>query len=893
MIRNLSLTLLAVLATASLAQAAPILPPRPAKYDVQLRYRIHAARNDRLVQYFALLRYLESVGFDRIPGPDSEPADAAQNRLVGSIASKKVPELLRDSHVKSLLLVPAGYVPPANPDQLVPVHLQLISGRPLPAQRVLFEQVRDQLKGVGFREGIAYDHRKYTRMIGIMPSGEVGALFNDLRTVPDGWLLPVKPISELPRPLRDVSPILIAEVVPLPEGILLPSEYPAPRPFPPDQQYFGKISPELRYLLDKEGKERSARLEVILAATPGETSTNWQKDLKDAMQVGYIEGRLGQVITVVTPIERAPFLAQLPIVSMVRLPRLGTGTLLPLATARGPNSTALKASGLERMHAAGFKGKGVRLAIIGSDFRGWEALRGQQLPASTRLVDLTAERNVDLYPDPMPDSGQPVGLGTQSAVAAMVAAPEADLTLIRVGADAPYQVLMVARAINGGNFHSISLDRRRNQLEAEHRILRIEWQKLEGERYKFLNDYDTTDEKKAKLREDHFRDLEALKKMDSEHLARMDRYLKLVRDIENFRKLRVVACTLMWRDGHPVDGSSTLSRYLDDLAFNRTIWLQPAGDTRDQVWTGFFRDGDGNQIMEFTAPEVKLRDDRWTSELNFLAWQPFDGKQVLDLPAKASIRVVVQWREAHAPEFLRAGEDLYLTPLASVNLLLLHQRDPSGIKVGSDEMEVVARSLGPPLRIHNLPEASTYEQILEFTVDQPGRYALRIEGKAPEGIRPTPPAAPAIPAIRRDSDMHLRTLVEVMDPVSQKAGRAVFLDYPTDAGSIGMPSDAHSVVTVGAADRKKVRQPYSAGGPPYGMKLLLKPNVLAFDGLELPAGEGATKAVSGTSLATTYAAGLTACILGSRVPPVAFWRNLPLAPEKMLEVPEGWPPARR
>lgn len=878
-------------ATARPAQAEPTMPPKPASYDVQLRYRIHASLNDRLVQYFALIRYLDSIGFDRVPGPDSEPADARQNRIVGTIAREKVADLFKDAHVKSLLLVPHDYVYPANPDQLVPVHLQLVTGRPLPAQRLLFEQVRDQLKGIGFREGTAYDHRTYTRMIGIMPAGEVGALFNDLRTVPDGWLLPVKPVSELPRPLRDVSPILIAEVVPLPDGILLPSEFPAPRPFRGGEEWLAKVSPELRDLLDKEGKDRPARMEVILAATPRETSKTWQKDITEAMQLGVIEGRMGQLVTIVTPIERASFLAQLPIVSMVRLPRLGTPTAFPLTAPVEPNSAALKASGLERLHAAGFKGRGVRLAIISSNFRGWEELRGKQLPASTRLVDLTAERNTDLFPDPWPDDGQQVGHGTQCAVAAMLASPEADLTLIRVGADAPYQVLMVARAINAGNYRSENLDRRRDQLEAEHHLLTQEWDSLQLKRQILFNSYDA-DEEGVKKREDHFRQVAKLRQIDKEHVARLGRYLKLTRDIDAFRQLGVVACTLMWRDGHPVDGSSALSRYLDDQAFTRTVWLQPAGDTGGQAWTGFFRDGDGNGFMEFAPAEVKLRAGRWTSELNFLAWQPFDGKQVLELPAKASVRVVVQWREAHDPAFLRAGEDLYLTPLAKVDLFLLRQRDPTGTKVGSDEMEVVARSKGPPVRIWNVPEAGTYEQTLEFTVDQPGRYALRIEGKAPEGIRPPSNLAPSLPAVRRDGEMHARALLEMFDPESSKKGRPVFLDYPTEEGTIGMPSDAHAVVTVGAADRKKARQPYSAGGPPLNMQLLLKPNVLSFDGLELPAGEGGSKAVSGTSLATSYAAGLTACLLGARVPPVAFWRSLPLAREKMLQVPDGWPPAK-
>ena len=41
----------------------------------------------------------------------------------------------------------------------------------------------------------------------------------------------------------------------------------------------------------------------------------------------------------------------------------------------------------------------------------------------------------------------------------------------------------------------------------------------------------------------------------------------------------------------------------------------------------------------------------------------------------------MQWCEAHDPEFFERGEDLYREPLADLRLLLLRQRDPSGIKL--------------------------------------------------------------------------------------------------------------------------------------------------------------------------------------------------------------------
>src|SRR5262249_13225345 len=157
--------------------------------------------------------------------------------------------------------------------------------------------------------------------------------------------------------------------------------------------------------------------------------------------------------------------------------------------------------------------------------------------------------------------------------------------------------------------------------------------------------------------------------------------------------------------------------------------------TNGQAWAGLFRDVDGNGVMEFAPPGTPLRPGRWTSELNFLGWQPAAGMSTPDLP-KTRIRVSIQWREPHDPAFLQIGEDYYRQPLADVRLLILRQRDPTGTKLPADEMEVVARSEGVPLRLDNQPSSGAYEQTVEFTVDNPGRYALRVEGRVPATIRP-------------------------------------------------------------------------------------------------------------------------------------------------------------
>jgi hypothetical protein len=321
---------------------------------------------------------------------------------------------------------------------------------------------------------------------------------------------------------------------------------------------------------------------------------------------------------------------------------------------------------------------------------------------------------------------------------------------------------------------------------------------------------------------------------------------------------------------------------LNNRPFRSTIWFQPAGDTRGQTWAGLFRDSDGNNVMEFAPPNAALPRGRWTSELNFLGWQSWAGKLDPELPDKAVLRVSVQWREPHEPSFLLRGEDLYREPLAKFRLMLLRQRDPTGTKLATDDMELVAVTSGLPQRIENQPTYSTYQLTLEYKVDNPGNFAVRVEGTAPTDIRP--PSTPSTPSTQKPFDLRLRFLAEVTDADSRAAGRPVWLDFVSNEGAIGMPGDAHALVTIGALDRNNRPEAWSAVGAPFNLEMLAKPNLASWDGLEVGAGE--VKGVIGTPIAAAYAAGLTATALSAGVQPNAL---LFQQPGTLLRVPATWP----
>src|SRR5439155_7222946 len=257
-----------------------------------------AARNERVAQFNAMVGYFDSIGFKKDPGPDDEAENASYNRMSGTIAPANVRKLIIEPHVKSVLLLPAGYKLPAD-TELVKVQLELATGLPADRQHALAQQTLEKLREFGFREAIGYDHRGHTRLVGRIPAGELETLLKDLRLQPSGWLVPVTPIAELPLPLRNVSPILITEVIPEPQGVPPVKEPSASREPPPEQAHLRKLAQDLQALLSTEGGgAQTIRMEVILSNTPGPDERGWLRLLATTVDGIRIEGRTGPLVTV-------------------------------------------------------------------------------------------------------------------------------------------------------------------------------------------------------------------------------------------------------------------------------------------------------------------------------------------------------------------------------------------------------------------------------------------------------------------------------------------------------------------------------------------------------------------------------------------------------------------
>ena len=209
------LLLAALLVSASPATAQVAYPPRPEKYDVHLRYRIRADRDERISQFRELQRFLEGVGFVAAPREDADldAFDPTAERMNGTMPSANAARLFEDPRIQTAVFVPAARQLPEEPAAPVPVRIILAGGLAAEQQRLLHHQVAQHLGRMGFREGVAYDTLNYRLLRGSLPVGNLFSLLKDLRGQPSGWFAPAVPPESLPLPLRSVLPVRLVEVV--------------------------------------------------------------------------------------------------------------------------------------------------------------------------------------------------------------------------------------------------------------------------------------------------------------------------------------------------------------------------------------------------------------------------------------------------------------------------------------------------------------------------------------------------------------------------------------------------------------------------------------------------------------------------------------------------------
>lgn len=874
------LLVLGVLAAAPWATAQVKYPPRPDTVDVHIRYRIRADRDERARQFRLLEAHLKQLGF--VPAEredaDLDILDPTAERFSGTIPSKNVFAVLADPRVRTILFTPVGYKVPDAVSQLVPVRIGLPAGF-LPAEQQKFRaQTIAQLEKLGFRDDVGYDDRGNTIVRGAIPAGNLHRLLKDLRREPSGWFVADTPPDQLPGPFRETLPVRWVEVLP---GEDTPEFNP-----PAVGANRVRFTPDLWPVLDNDAERtRPIRVEVVLDSTAdARVVETFRTRLRAEYAASWFDGAVGNVVTIrfgrAGDLERFSFE---PGVVLIRRPRAGGETAAPLPPADKPIpiSDLLTASHVDQLQQRGYRGQGVRVVVIGSDFPNVTAMIGKELPANTQVVDLTAELSQTL--EPRPPAANRVSSGIATARAVHAAAPRAQLILVRVDPTAFFQLVSVAHHALGDAGYSEAMQSRITELAARADDFKLRYSAgVEEYRQAFQN---LSDEEQPRLRRENAKkNLAALLEEEKVLSALIRRSLAIHESVRALDGAPVIVNTLTWESGYALDGLNDLSQLID-RAFagdtivgpksrsatrprnpNRPLWVQPGSNLVGSVWAGQFLDADNNGVMEFAPPTAPIPVNEWTRELNFLGVRSIDGAVSSALPAGARVRLFVQWREPHQEGVYGSRESLF--PLT---LRLFRQLDPDGTKMASDDLQEVARSVGGPYLVVKEPGYGVYEQEVELTVQTAGRYCLRVEGRTIFD--------PRLPALRRHIEIQPRMVVEFVG-VGPERGRPVFTSFaPTNAG-VGMPGDAKSAITVG------VTGGLTGAGP--GLALLAKPDLFGPSTL----GGG----IGGTGIAAGFAGGAVAGLVETGANPSELFRVTGMPRGREVMIPETFlrilPPRR-
>ncbi len=872
---RLLVALFATAVVASAGSAQVTYPPRPESFDVQLRYRIRADRDERIRQYRELQRHLKSLDFVEVAREDGDldVFDGAAEAFSGTLPSANLDRLFGNPNVATAVAVPAGQALPADGKTPVAVRVRIAAGFGRAEQRNLHEQVVRQLGLLGFRESVSYDTAGDTLIRGTLPGENVLKLTKDLRTLPSGWFLPAVALDQQPAPLRTTLPIRTVEV--LTTSPAAAEVAPAPAA-PAAQAASPKLTPDARAVAeDAANAGRPQRFDLVLDEAPGDGWTALRDRLRAAAENLSVEGLVGRVVTVrVARTADVAKLADVLEVRSIRLPRLGSPTVAPAAAGAKLPAVAdlLAQSRVETLHRLGYRGLGQHVVLVGTDFAGVLA-SGKALPAGVELLDLTAELSPDLTPDPAAGG---TGVGTLAAQVVHASAPEARLTLVRISPAAFAQLYGLARVVAGDRASSeamqtraFELTRRTVVLTARRSAVLDEYSKAFGD----LGDEDRTAARRAAAR----KALDDLSADEKDFRAVVDRFDRLNAKLDGLRGASVVVNTLVWDTGYPQDGLNELSRLIDARyapaprqSALRTlkgppapVWVQAAGVNAAQVWSGPFLDADGNGVMEFAPESVAVPKSRWTRELNFLDLPTPDGKPAETLPAGMQLRLTIQWREPQDP-----GGFLPREPVLPFTLRLLRQLDPTGKAAATDDFEEVGRSAGEPVKLLRTPASGAFEQTLELTLPAAGVYALRVDAR--------PAFDYPLAALRQRIEVSPRVVIERVGPDAAK-GTPAFRTFPGGRDGVGTPGDSLTALTIGTSDGRTQR----GTGP--GVTLGAKPDLVAAGGVTLGA-----NSLTGTAASAAFVGGSAAALASAGVRATDLTRHFGLTPGGEFVLPEEW-----
>jgi len=170
-------------------------------------------------------------------------------------------------------------------------------------------------------------------------------------------------------------------------------------------------------------------IRVVIEAAESDQLVSLKRAILDLG--GRVEVSIGVKIQALLPRRAVQLLAAQPEVALIRLP------FTPVAAQGGIVSEGVEITEADRWHAAGFKGQGVKVAVLDAGFRGYERLLGRELPPAEKVITRSFRADGDIECRRCDRDEQVHGLAVAEIVHDM--APEATLYLVNFNTDVEFE----------------------------------------------------------------------------------------------------------------------------------------------------------------------------------------------------------------------------------------------------------------------------------------------------------------------------------------------------------------------------------------------------------------------------------------------------------------------
>ena len=756
-------------------------------------------REQRLKQYATLRASVEMLG-GKLTWTEAEVRLFAEEKglmWVPGTIQNGLQTGLGDANLSSGCVLWKTGTPPPMKGSTPRVELRLITGGDDKILRDRWLKTRAMLQEQGFQEAYGYNNSHFQRLIGSLPQEKLSTVLRSMNRDAAGPRAQYAPVSLI---LASADTSFSPVTMPFPpQGWLRKMPPPTRRLFAQARGDVGVAEPDSGPAIANalhenlqpgtggkpEASEPILRWEVILNRVVSPSVGETTKDLPWWSGLGkgaVLEGRIGPILTIRATRDQAIRIANEVDVSVIRIPKdIWRGS----STSAGDSATESITRSIPSLPGTRVDYRSGLVVVVHDNFQGWDK-SDSGIPSSVKLLDLTRERNVGFVPDPYPN--QETGDGTRMASMLAKRGNGIRMLLVRIDSNTPTMLGRVLHAMQGELLIDGQLGGRVAEASTETAELNSRLDILRDEEESLFQsaEGDTDDVVKRKVL---VRDRIAATKRRLIGLGNLDRLIQHHRAyLLELSESSVVLCGLAWAEGHPMDGSATLSRYLDDALRRKILWFQSTPDLSSMVWSGVASDSNQNNLLEFIpglpgnkAHDAEFLPIQWGS--NPLVRRNLDGV--------ATIRFTLQWREALRAELVQNYPRLLDEPIQPMRLLVVR-------KTGGDEGDTVWTPVGiadgTGLKILQDSQSATWEQELTVKFTEPGEYALRIEG--------TPPAdtAPASLASSRASRFQPKTKVRILSRTLEgnRQGSLALrgIDLPENPDWLAVPSQARRVVTV-------------------------------------------------------------------------------------------------